>query len=112
METNWSSPPSVAIDFIHEHGKAKGTLLPGTGEVMHLHAAEVEYEWRNKGLGDKYHKERLEDLKEEHTIKYATCVVNSDNQPQVKILESNGWELLKEFQGYYSKLRLYGRAIV
>lgn len=111
MKINHVQAYKFDVHFKHEHGEARGSSLTGTDEVMHIHSAFVSFDARGQGLGDKYHKERINLLTEEACIKYLTCIVNSDNQAQIKIVEKNGWELLKEFDGFVNKLRLYGKQL-
>lgn len=111
MKTEWSTEPGPVVEFEHGHGKALGVPFCGTNEVIHISDSVVEEKFRGKGLGDIYHKERLEFLKEEGSFKYVTCIVNSENLAQIKIVENNGWKCLDSFKGYHGTLRLYGRVI-
>lgn len=69
--------------------------LPGCSQVAVLHS--VFTRCRGIGLGKAAHKERLADvdiLGYDATI----CTADSTNQPQLKILEANGWNKLAEFR--------------
>lgn len=90
-------------DIEHEHGHATATHLPGTQEVLHIANAYVHYRYRGQGLGDKYHKERLAEFISDEKTNLLTCIVNMNNEPQVKILRKNGWKFLHEFKGLYSE---------
>lgn len=85
--------------FDHGNGEATATAVPGTAEVMHIHDAVVDEPHRGKGLGAKYHEERLEWFEHDDSITLLTCIVNADNEPQLHILKTHGWERIKKFKG-------------
>jgi RimJ/RimL family protein N-acetyltransferase len=82
-------------------GRAWATPLPGTYEVQHIHGSYIRHEHRGAGLGGLFHKERLRYFKEEFpSAKVLTCIVNAENEPEIKILKKNGWEFLRTFNSF------------
>lgn len=90
-------------DIEHEHGFARALNTPGSGEVMHIFNSYINHNERGRGLGDQYHKERLNHFIADEKTTLLTCIVNMSNEPQVKILRKNGWKFVHEFKGLYSE---------
>lgn len=90
---------ATVLDKVFEHGLGYGRalVLPGSGEVFHIHGSYVNHANRGQGLGDIYHKERLDHIKEEGSAKLLTCIVNKNNEAEVKILKKNGWKFIHYF---------------
>lgn len=98
--------------FNYCFGSARATRYEGTEDIYHIHSSSIRLEQRGGGYGSKYHEERLKFFKERYDVSYVTCVVNSENTPQVKIMNKFGWKLLDTFKSYCDEtLHLYGKNV-
>lgn len=70
--------------------------FPGCNQIVVSNHSWIPPEKRGKGFGDQIHKERLAHIKL-LGYDYAICTVKSDNIPQIRILEKNGWRWLDNF---------------
>lgn len=95
--------------FIHEHGRATGYLLPNATNCIFISGFYVDHNMRRKGLGDKYHKERLEWMKKQRFITDAFCLVVKGNIAEERIMEKNDWTPV--LQGVSSSMTLYHKKI-
>ena len=99
--------------FQYDKGEYRLSGMPGNeGDVVISHGALVYEEHRGQGEGSKLHKVRLRKIKQ-LGYSYTICTVNSDNIPQIKILENNSWIRLSKFISKCSnhKIYLYGKKI-
>lgn len=71
--------------------------LPGCCGVVVSHDSSLKEEFRGKGLGDFFHKERL-DLIQDLGYSCALATVQVDNDAEKHILEKNGWLRLHIFK--------------
>jgi GNAT superfamily N-acetyltransferase len=76
----------------------------GTEQVIHLHTSQVYHTHRSKGIGSKFHKERLDHFEEEGCTDLLTCIVNTANEPQMKILKKHGWKFVYKFMSNEQEL--------
>lgn len=76
--------------------------LPGCSQVCVSHSAFVLPSHRDKGFGDQYHKQRLQQIKD---LKYdsAIATVDEENHRQIKILTNNGWSRVHVFESSKTK---------
>lgn len=95
MEVTYTGNTTV---FQHEHGSARATPHPGTGEIYHVHGFYVNFNQRNRGFGSQYHKERLDLFIADPCVTTLTCIVAADNVAELKIMKKFGWEQLKAFR--------------
>ena len=65
--------------------------LPGCSQICVSHSAFVLPDARSKGYGDKYHKQRLQQMKDLH-YECAIATVREGNVHQEMILNNNGWD--------------------
>lgn len=86
--------------------------LPGCSQVGVLHSAFVLPQHRGNGIGKLAHQNRL-DIARENLYDYALCTVDSENEPQIKNLLSNGWDLLDRFESNKTghKVEIWGRKL-
>jgi ribosomal protein S18 acetylase RimI-like enzyme len=106
METRLGTVGGWAVRFTHTHGWGTATRTPGSGEVYHIHDVYVSYKERGKGLGNKYHEERIKYLEDQGDVTLVTCIVNKKNEAEIKILKKNGWKFLHEFDNKERDQRL------
>lgn len=80
----------------HLGAVAEITSLPGCSQIVVIHASHVKPSERGKGLGKAAHQARLAVVSE---LGYdcALCTVRMDNDPQLKILQANGWKFAGDF---------------
>ncbi len=71
--------------------------LPGNSQIAVSNAAFIHPNQRGKGHGKKVHKEKL-NLMIELGYDIALCTVVTSNEPQIRIVEKNGWEKLMQFK--------------
>lgn len=90
MNMKVEPPGSTYFSFSHEHAEARGHRLPGNGTVIVFTHSYVDFAKRGEGYGLLAHKERLAWARE-HGFTAALCTVNSNNIPQIRILEKCGW---------------------
>jgi ribosomal protein S18 acetylase RimI-like enzyme len=85
--------------YTQEGGKGYAYIDPfaGDSDIAHIHSVYVPEKDRGQGIGDAQHKERLEFLRNSG-FSWALCTANSHNDPEIKILEKNGWEKIKELE--------------
>lgn len=96
MNFRWTT--SQRQVFTQEGGVGYATIdpLPGdTSDIAFIHGVYIPANERRKGIGDLQHKERLAFLKE-GGFQFALCTVNNQNEAEVRIVEKNGWEKIKE----------------
>lgn len=67
--------------------------LPGNPKIVIFHNVTVELNYRNKGLGDFFHRIRLA-VAYEFGATTALCTVRVGNSVETRILEKNGWSFL------------------
>jgi RimJ/RimL family protein N-acetyltransferase len=86
--------------------------FPGCNQIVVSNHAFIPKEHRGKGLGSMAHKHRLEHIKQ-LGYDYVMCTVHENNEPQIKILENNGWTYLDFFLNKETSklLRIYGKRI-
>lgn len=72
------------------------TTLPGCCGVVVSTNAFVNVNAQGKGLGDYFHKERLE-LMEELGYSCGLCTVTSENWKEIQILKKNDWKKVHDF---------------
>ena len=70
--------------------------MPGCFQVAISHYVWMPPEMRGKGHGKAVHARRI-DMFKEMGYDYVLCTVESTNAAQIKILKSNGWNVLDSF---------------
>ena len=83
--------------FANEHGFYELNPFPGSNQIVVSNHAFIRPEFREKGLGQKQHKERLLKAKE---LGYdiIMCTVRRDNGAEKHILTKFGWGFLMAFR--------------
>ena len=71
--------------------------FPGCCGILVSHASNIIKEYRGFGLGDYFHKERLQ-LAKDMGYSCVTCTTISSNEAEIKILQNNGWKKVHEFK--------------
>jgi GNAT superfamily N-acetyltransferase len=86
------------VSSTYKQKEAKGTgwltTLPGNSGILLIHGVYLSPEDRNKGIGKKQHKERLDLIRKEFgaSISHLMCTANNHNLPELRILNAFGWE--------------------
>lgn len=98
------------------YGDSRGSYtietLPGCAQVAVSCRAFVYKDKRGQGHGTALHQERLATMSK-LGFDFALCTVRANNEAEVRILRSNGWTLLAEFDSSSSgeSIHLYGRPV-
>ena len=88
--TSWGQRDAV--------GNARATGLPGDeSDICIVHSVWIPNEQRGQGIGTRQNRERTNALGE-LGFKHAICTVNNQNEQEIRIMQRNGWEKLKEFE--------------
>lgn len=103
----------LAMRFSNEFGFCDLNEFPGCSQLVVSNHAFIYPEHRGKGHGSANHERRLERIKD---LGYdaAICTVRSTNEPQIKIMEKHGWELIWNFYSRVTQctIHVYAKRIV
>lgn len=90
-------------------GSAEFTTIPNNSHVAVSHSVEIDPNYRGQGHGQKFMKQRLEEMLEAKVL-YVLCTVNENNGKQIKILEKFRWKKIAKIPGDCNgDVFLYGR---
>jgi GNAT superfamily N-acetyltransferase len=70
--------------------------LPGNAQIIVSNHSCIYEQHRGKGLGQVLSEEKL-DLMQELGFDYSIATVRANNEPQMRIMEKNGWTQLDSF---------------
>ena len=100
--------------LVEDRPVAVGSIdpMPGSSQIAVFHSAFVLPQYRKHGIGESAHRDRLQ-AAEDLLYDYAICTVDSKNEFQIKILESNNWKLLHDFYSNKTghRVLIYGRKL-
>ena len=86
--------------------------FPGCNQIVVSNHSCIYDEYRGMGLGKRLADEKIEKAKSEG-YDYMIAIVVSTNEPQLRIMEKNGWKLLDGFNNRESgnEVHIFGRRL-
>lgn len=98
--------------FTNQVGAFELASMPGCPQVGIVKSVFILPESRGQGHGRTQHEWQLTELKRA-LYDYAMCTVRADNEPQIRILERNGWARLISFNNRATghEVLIFGRQL-
>lgn len=88
---------SSAYDWVSQWLKYTLAPMPGCCGIVVSTGAWIHPFFQGKGLGDYFHKERV-NLMKDLGYSCGMCTVTSENKTQIHILEKNNWKQVHSFE--------------